>query len=262
MSLSELSEVVRALGTDDDRKHFEKYGPTTCPEAPRLKKGMDFRITPASDCAIISAEVSPAGLINLVSHCWTACFKLLSKGIMCRGYIKRGQIYHTDEHQFGTGLSDAVEREKQVSVFKQDAEERGTPFIEVDQEIVRYVNVQLDQCVREMFSRLVKTEDDLAAIFPFQRLNHDFIIAGFGTAFDPEKERASVNVVRGWIHKMKEQLQRHIDPSDDSAVRKGGHYTRMLDAQLMACDKTEEVIDRLSQPFPGRQMSDLWGGNE
>ncbi|MEQ9069020.1 MAG: hypothetical protein RLO18_19970, partial [Gimesia chilikensis] len=110
MSRSELEDVVAALGTDDDRKHFEKYGPTTCPRAPRIAKDMDFRITHASDCAIVTAEISPAGLINLVSHCWTACFKLLSKGIMCRGYIKRGRIHHTEKHQFGSGLNEVIER--------------------------------------------------------------------------------------------------------------------------------------------------------
>ena len=47
---------------------------------------------------------------------------------MCRGYINRGRIYHTTEQQIGTGLNSAVEREKQVSIFKKDADERGTPF--------------------------------------------------------------------------------------------------------------------------------------
>ena len=110
LSLRELSEILAALGTADDREHFEKYGPTICPEAPRIRKDMDFRISSASDSVLISAEVSPAGLINLVSHCCTACFKLMSKGVMCRGYIKRSLIYHTPGQQIGTGLSDVVER--------------------------------------------------------------------------------------------------------------------------------------------------------
>ena len=255
LSLPELSEIATTLGTDADRKHFEKYGPTACPKAPYIRKDMDFRITQVSDSVLISAEVSPAGLINLVSHCWTACFKLLSKGIMCRGYIKRGRIYHTSKHQIGTGFSDVVEGEKHVSIFKKDADERGTPFIEVDKEVVQYVEHHPGQYVKEMFSRLVKKEGDLAAIFPFQRLNHSFIVAEFGTTFDPENERASLNVVRGWIHRMKEQVQRHIDPLDESVLRKGNHYIRMLDAQLVACARTEEEIDRLMQPFPSRRFT-------
>ena len=67
--LSELCEILDELGKPADRKHFEKYGPTICPEAPRIRKDMNFRITRLSDSALISAEVSPAGLINLVPTC-------------------------------------------------------------------------------------------------------------------------------------------------------------------------------------------------
>ena len=178
---------------------------------------------------------------------------------MCRGYIKRGPIFHTAEAQFGSGLSDAVEQEKQVSIFKKDADERGTPFVEVDREIVEYIKGQPDMCVKEMFSRYVESDGEFTALFPFKRLNHSFIIAGFGKVFDPEKERASLNVVRGWIRDMKDRVRRHIDTSDDSAVKKGDHYIRMLDAQLVACDRTEEMIDRLTGPFPARSLKDIGG---
>src|SRR6267143_2631231 len=70
--LTELSQAVQALGTEEDLKHVEKYGPTICPDALHLRKDLDFQITQASDCVFVSAEVSPAGIINLVSHCWRA----------------------------------------------------------------------------------------------------------------------------------------------------------------------------------------------
>ena len=248
MTLQELSEIVTALGTEADRKRFEICGPTTCPEAPRIRKDIDFSITSASDSVIISTEISPAGVINLVSHCWTACFKLLSKGILCRGYIKRGKIYHSLEQQIGTGLCDVVEREKKVSVFGSHACERGTPFIEIDRPVLEFVENQSDRCVKEMFSRLVKQDGDLAAIFPFESLNHSFSLGGIGRKFDSERERASLNIVRGWIHMMKEQVQQHIDPSDNDACQKSDHYVRMLDAQLDACAETEKMIDLLIQP--------------
>ncbi len=165
---------------------------------------------------------------------------------MCRGYIKRGQIYHTPERQIGTGLSEVVKQEKQVSIFKNDADERSTPFIEVDTEVVQYIEQQPDHCVKEMFSRMTKSEDDLTAIFPFQRLKHSFAIAGASVTFDPENERKSLNNVRGWIYTMKEQVERHIDPTNELALQKGNHYIRMLDAQLIACDRTEEAIDLFS----------------
>lgn len=250
LPLSELYEAPSLLGTEVDRKHFQEYGPTTCPEAPRLQKDMDFIITQASDCVIVSAEISPAGVINLIAHCWKANIKLLWKGLMCRGYIKQGKIYHTKDRQIGSGLNEAVERERQVEFFKTDADERGTPFIESDPEVVAYVKNQPDECVKKMFSRMVKTEGELTAVFPIQRLNHSFVIGGMGRSLDREKERYSLNAVRGWIDQMKKEVLRHVDPSDSNAVRRGNLCIRMLDAQRMECDKTEEMLDFLFTPFP------------
>ncbi len=162
---------------------------------------------------------------------------------MCRGYIKRGRIYHTSEYQIGVGINDVVKQEKQVSIFRKSDDEGGTPFIEIDIDVVQYVMRQPDECVKKMFSRFVETDNDLTAIFPFKGfLNYD--------SGDPEKDSASLNVVRGWIHKMKEHVQRRIDLSNESARRKGNPYGRMLEAQLAACDRREEMINISMQPFP------------
>jgi len=61
---------------------------------------------------------------------------------------------------------------------------------------------------------------------------------------------------------MKEQVERHVDRSDDSAIRKAHHYIRMLDAQLVAGDKTEAVIDDLSRPYPARHMGETFRDDE
>ena len=251
LSLGELCEIMDELGKPADREHFEKYGPTTCPQAPRIRKDMDFCITRLSDSALISAEVSPAGLINLVFHCYTACFKLLSKGVMCRGYIKRGRIYHTSEYQVGVGISDVVALEKQVPIFKKDADEHGTPFIEIDMDVDKYVSNQPDECVKEMFSRLVKKKGDLAAVFPFKRLDPSiFFGPRLGQRLNPERECEPVNVVRGWIQRMKEHVQHNVDWSNESARQKGKQYIRMLDAQLVVCYQMDDAINLLAQPFP------------
>lgn len=249
-TLAALSELLSALGTEQDRNHIKTHGPMICPQAPRIRDDLDFVVSPASDCVVVSSEVSPAGLINLVSHCWTACTKLLTKGVMCRGYIHRSQIYHTSQRQIGTGLSDAVDREKQVSIFKTDVDERGTPFIEIDREVIEYVASQSNACVKEMFWRMVKQQGEVGAIFPFQRLNHQLNLGGFGTKFDPERERRSIDNMRACIRNMKKQVEANVDPVNKSALKKGAHYIRMLNLQLEACDKTEEAIDFLMQPYP------------
>ncbi len=253
MTHSELFEIVKLLGSDKDRAERVKYGSKICPHAPFMQRDVDFHITQQFDCAVVSTEISPAGAINVISHCWTACLELLSKGLMCRGYIKRGLVYHTEKDVFGPGHVDVVENERQVSFFKGDSDKSGTPFIEVDKTVVDYIATQPDACVKEMTGRMLRTDGGLTAIFPVKRLNHSFMIGGFGMPkFDPEKEKKSLNNVREWIRRMKRDVESYIDPDNESAVTKGGHYIRMLDQQLLACDETERAIDMLSQPFPGR----------
>lgn len=256
LSLGDLCEIIDNLGKPTDREHFEKHGPTVCPQARCMRKDMDFCITRFSDSALISAEVSPAGLINLVSYCSCACAGLMSKGVMCRGHIKRGRIYHTAKYQIGVGIGDVVASEKEVSIFKKDANERGTPFIQIDMDVVRYVSNQPDNCVKEMFSRFVALEGDLAAIFPFKRLDPNIF---FGSRschkFNPERERESVNVVRRWIQRMKEYVQHNVDWSNDSARQKGNQYIHMFDDKLVECDRLDVEINRMAQPFPSGQFT-------
>ena len=181
MSLAELLEILNDLGAPEDQEHFKKYGPTTCPESTYVQRDLNFRLTQVTDCVFVSTEVSSAGVINLISHCWVAVMQLLlTKGIMCRGYITRGSIYHTDTQPIGSGYQEAYDKEKQVTAFKREADERGTPFVEVDPVVCDYVRDHGDRCVKEMFSRYVKGDGKVTALFPFQRLEHSFIIAGFG----------------------------------------------------------------------------------
>ncbi len=134
-TLPDLLSATTLLGDAEIQGRYEKDGFSLCPCAPHMSRNLDFKITQISDCAIISAEVSPAGLINLLSHCATAYMKLMFKGFMCRGYITKGTVYHANGQVVGSGYMDAMGKEKEVSVFKHAADERGTPFIEIDAEL-------------------------------------------------------------------------------------------------------------------------------
>jgi hypothetical protein len=92
--------------------------------------------------AQVSAEVSPAGIINLLFHCGSIQTILLTQGYLCRGYVTRGSIYHTDTQFFGSGYMRAFEGERHVSIFQVDAADRGTPFIEVDSDVCQYIATQ------------------------------------------------------------------------------------------------------------------------
>ncbi len=255
MPLREILGLVKELGTSEDRMEFIKYGPTTCPGSKYVQRDLDFRLTQISDCVVVSVEVSPAGVINLVKHCWGAVIKLLAKGVMCRGYITRGSVYHTDTQVIGTGYQEAYSKECLVTAFRREADERGTPFVEVDPVVCDYVRDQGDSCVKEMFSRFVKEDGSVTAIFPFQRLQHSFIIGDYlEHKFDPKEERQFNRNIMSMIENMKECVMSLVDRSKPDALSKASHYIAALDAQLDVCKKTDEMIDMLETPFPRNRI--------
>lgn len=254
LSLTEIMELLKKLGTEKDSNKFEQYGPTTCPNSSYLQKNLSFKVTQISDCVIVSSEVSPSGLINLISHCWGAVIQLLFKGIMCRGYITKGNIFHNGTQVVGSGYQKAYSSEANVSAFKNEADERGTPFVEIDPFVCDYVKENSDPCVKEMFSRMVKEEGGTTALFPFQRLSHSFIVAGGGHKFNPDKEKESNQNMRKLLHDLKDRVMGYVDHSNPIAVNKAHHYIRALDSQLKVCEKTDEAIEMLCQPFPRRHF--------
>jgi hypothetical protein len=54
-SLEYLLDLTRKLGASEDRSRYVQSG---------------FRITQVSDCVVVSSEVSPTGLINLLQYCF------------------------------------------------------------------------------------------------------------------------------------------------------------------------------------------------
>lgn len=253
MPLEEILALLEAFGKPQEREHFEQYGPAICPHSKYVERNLDFQLTQISDCVIVSAEVSPAGIINLLSHCTTVVVGFLLKGFMCRGYVTRGPVYHSESQIVGTGYQSAFAGEAGVTAFKKEADEHGTPFVEVDPSVSEYVSHSTDECVQMMYRRMVKSDGDVSAIFPFDRLSHSFAIGGFGVKFDPEKEHRANDVVRSNIHLLKSRIEVRVDPSNPKAVKKARHYLAMLDQQLAVCDRTDEVINSLCRPVFSRR---------
>lgn len=245
MPLSDLLELLNQFGPRKDVERIRKRGPHVCPQSKYLQRDLNFELTQMSDSIVVSSEISPAGVMNLVSYCWTSVLNLLQSGIMCRGYISKGKIYHTQDQVIGTGYQEAYSKEGQVKAFKRKADERGTPFVEVDPFICDYVNNCGDSCVRKMFGRMVKGDGEVTALFPFQRLRHSFIVWRSGRMCDPEKQRRSNHNMRLLIKEWKSRIMKFVDKSNPSAVIKAEHYIAALDAQLAICDKTDEFIDLL-----------------
>jgi hypothetical protein len=252
LPLSQILGLLKNFGSPDERQKYESHGPFLCPCSPRIANNIDFRLSQISDCAVISTEVSPAGAINLISFCWGIAMRFLQRGILCRGHITRGHIYHSADQFIGTGYQNAYAAESNVSLFQRGPDDKGTPFIEVDNDFCQYIKDSSDACVKEMFGRLTRSDGEGVAIFPFQRLQHSFLIAGLNIKFDPNKEREANGNVRKWIKTMKENVLSFADARNPKAMRKIEHYIEALDAQLAACDETDKFIDKLCQPFPTR----------
>jgi hypothetical protein len=251
MPLVEILDLVKILGTSEDRMEFVKFGPLVCPKSRYIQRDLDFQITQISDCVVVSSEVSPAGLINLINHCFSVVIKLMNQGIMCRGYITQGSVYHIDKQIIGTGYQEAYRKESSVTAFKREADERGTPFIEIDPVISDFVRSHGDSCVRKMFSRYIKDDGIVKALFPFLRLQHSFTGGNLhGHKFNPEKERESNKNMHLMIEKMKENVMAFVDRSKPDAIQKAEHYILALDAQLDVCKTTAGIIDRLCTSFP------------
>lgn len=250
MSLEEINDAVGDLGSEADRQAIEEYGPTICPMAPCQSQDLDFQITQVSDCVIVSTEVSPAGAITLIIHCWVAVYKLLRRGLMCRGHIRRGNIFHKGQRFIGTGYQEAIKREKGVSAFKRHEDELGTPFVEVDSSVTDYIHSSDDECFRKMLPRFVEESMEVCALFPFKRLVGSFSI---GRDFNPSEQKQQNHVIRTSIRQLRDRLNLYVDKNNPKAVQKLEHYGRGLDEQLHICDRIDEMIDQLNAPFRTRR---------
>src|SRR5258708_15268930 len=69
-TLNNVLSVLAEYGSAKHQERFAKSGPNLCPESRYIQRDLDFRATYISDCLILSSEISPAAVVNLVHHCW------------------------------------------------------------------------------------------------------------------------------------------------------------------------------------------------
>jgi len=180
--LSDLLEICAELECKSHVQSIAVYGPIICPESRHESRDLDYRVTQTSDCAIISTEISPAGIINLIEHISLSIISLLGFGVMVRGYVTRGSIFHKDEQFIGAGYQNALTEEKSVRTFCMSENDGATPFAEVDPKVVRYIREETDACVAAMFERMARVDSthDVTVLFPFQQLTN---VAGTNISF-------------------------------------------------------------------------------
>lgn len=244
--LSELLEICGELECRSYVRSIAAHGPMICPESRHESRDLDYRVTQISDCAIISSEVSPAGIINLAEHISQSVIGLLKFGVMVRGYITRGRIFHSDQQFIGAGYQNALTGEQSVRAFRMSEDDGATPFVEVDPTVVRYIREETDACVVEMFSRMTKVDSthDVTVLFPFQYLTN---VVG-GNIAEPEKCRRSLDIVRTWIDSYKRTIVSQAPASDRMANQKSKYYMKVLDDLLEECNDIENFLEIGKQP--------------
>lgn len=246
MTSVEVVELLSCLDAPQDRIIFDEYGPSICPESSRTENNLDFKITQISDCTVISTEPTASGAVNLLFVCSKIAFRLLKRGLLCRGYITKGSIYHTDDQFFGSGYQKALAGEACTTAFQDNVEDVRTPFVELDKYVSDFILSCGDPCLKSIFMRMVRFDGNCYAIFPFDV---------FGRVNDPgpestlEQELESNNYVRQAILTMKNKVLSFATPKPDVA-KKIAHYVSALDEQLSACNIRDEMAHELRQPFP------------
>jgi hypothetical protein len=86
----------------------------------------------------------------------------------------RGAFFFFSQPRMIASTTRGYGKEKLVSIFKRDDDDVGTPFVEIDPDVVAYVESCGDKCVKEMFKRMTKSDGAMTAMFPFARLGHSF----------------------------------------------------------------------------------------
>lgn len=242
--LGRLIEQCSKLGQASLEETVSRHGPSICPNSRHVDRDLDYAVTQMTDSALISVEVSPAGVANLLHHVWEAVWDLLTEGSMVRGYVCRGSIYHHGVQFLGTGYQKAVEQEKQVRAFRMAADRSGTPFVEVDPAVVEYVRNETDRCVREMFDRMTTSDaGGITVVYPVKRLS---AVAGSGG--DPEQCGRSLRVVVGWIESYLSKLESQSPERDPKANAKAKYYRRFLNEELVKCERMHAGLRSLREP--------------
>ena len=252
ISVADLFEVKKNLVDQNLKTNLQKYGHTICPDSKSIQQDLDIEVTQISDCIIFSSEISPAGIITLIRNCHSAVKNLILKqGLLCRGYITKGMITHSGENLVGIGNQKAYTMEQNgTTAFKLQADEIGTPFVDIAPVVCGYIKNNTDTCVNIKFERIVESDGEFTALFPFKSDGHDFLIGDFcGHKFDADRERESNNTTKSGINKSINLLEKNTDSKNSDAVRKAEFYRNALKEQLATCNDIDTFLGQLEVSF-------------
>ncbi len=229
-----LDEILAILNEFSMREGFSYT--SLCPESKKIKDNFDLCSIQISDSLIVSSEVSIASAINLLFLCNRSIFKLAQYGLLCRGYITRGEVYHTRNQVIGKGYIEAFKNEGKYSL----------PYTRIDEKLYTYILQSGDACAIEIFKRLTKNIGTDIVIFPIHNMVYVSAISGEKNLEDEKKE---IDSIIDELTNLKILTEKYIDKNHDKAVEKWEEFEKMIDEKIAENQRAKESIDRLSRPF-------------
>jgi hypothetical protein len=222
-------------------------GACVCPSSRRIDPHGGFVATQVSDCVVISVEVSPFGVAQMLAACWRVSVGLLELGALCRGYLTRGSLFHTKTRLLGTAYQRAYQQERLASSFARSSAEQGTPYIEIDPAVTDYIKQSTDECVVGRFRFTTESDGENDAFFPFRAYEQSFILGGpYARFVNYDRLKAGEALLRDDVEIIKAQLWKGVDKSDTRVVEKVEHYAAALDRQLKGSLYRSSILASIS----------------
>ncbi len=215
---------------------------TVCPASKKQNADLNYHSFQISDSFIATAELSPVGVVNLINIARYIQLKTLNKGILVRGYLGCGSVYHVGNQIFGPAYQEAYENERNI-IFKSF---KGPPVIQVSDRLQRIVEV--DDCCKEMFNRMIISKDQKMVINPFM-----FIESIFS---DFKNTKKNINIVLEKLLKYDDWIDRSIKLNDEKSCdleTKENIKNKYVFLKSWICDerkkieKSSELHERLQQ---------------
>lgn len=247
VTLEIILESLEKMRAREISSQIVEHGPVLCPGSESFEKNLDYVLTQVSDSIVISCEATPVGALNLVNHCVSIVFRALRCNLLCRGYITVGSVYHSGRNVIGSAYMRAAKMEPTVTVFAESDNECGTPFVEIDPEIIALVRAGDDGCLWKMLKRCILTDGALYAVNPFRGLLYMSDLRNDRTYEQCKREN---DLIRQDICKLINMAAGYISKDNERAMHKFRYYKAALDKLLAECDEVDRNIDMLYSPFP------------
>ncbi|SFN52991.1 hypothetical protein SAMN04487859_10465 [Roseovarius lutimaris] len=250
-SLENIFELTRELELTAFQESLNEYGPSTCPGANKLSSDLDFNVTQISDCAIISCEVSEAGLVNLVHAIFQIVFRLMQKGILVRGCLTRGSVYHNGRHIFGSGYHKALDGERSVTFSSKNEQDKRPPFVELSREVVEYQNTISDVQARETLAKLTLHRNSVSAVYPFNHMGLflDSIRQVYLSGDVEEAQRRLIIIVEG-LKNCRKLVEQGVDGAGEQEKRYANHYVECISEAVENLETRFQEMKSFNEPYP------------